>query len=91
MGAGLPRLPHQSCDGILGHVAIERRRAQRAVGIGADQSGQGDLVGAPHRDHGHQADQARLAVGRPRSRRESDPTPVRPRAEAFTANSQSGR
>ena len=53
--------------GILGQLAIERRRAERAVGIGADQRGKRDFVGAPHRDHGQQADQARRAVGRRRS------------------------
>ena len=90
MGAGIACLLHQACDGILGHVAIQRRRAQRAIGVGADQRGQGDPVGAPHRDRGQQADQARLAVGC-LAPAESDPTPVRPRAEAFAANSQSGR
>ena len=83
---------HQSGDGILGHVAIEQRRAERAVGIGADQSGQGDPVGAPHRNHRHQADQVGRAVRRGGSLHAlSADTPVRPRAEAFTANSQSGR
>ena len=57
MRAGLPGLLQNAGDGFLRHVAVEQRRAERAVGIGADQSGQRDLVGAPHRDHGHQADQ----------------------------------
>ena len=56
--AGLPGLLQNAGDGFLRHVAVEQRRAERAVGIGADQSGQRDLVGAPHRDHRHQADQA---------------------------------
>ena len=47
-------------------VAVEQRRAQRAVGTGADQSGQGDLVGAPHRNDRQQADQSRRAVLRRR-------------------------
>ena len=57
MRTGPPGLLQNIGDGIFRHVAIEQRRAKRAVGIGADQSGQGDLVGAPHRDHRHQADQ----------------------------------
>ena len=57
MGAGSPRLLHQAGGGVFRQFAIERRRRQRAVGIGADQRGQGNLVGAPHRNHGHQPDQ----------------------------------
>ena len=57
MRAGLPGLLQNAGDGFLRHVAVEQRRAKRAIGIGADQRGQRDLVGAPHRDHGHQADQ----------------------------------
>ena len=93
MGAGLARRAHQSDGGILGQLAIQRRRAKRAVGIGADQRGKGNLVGAPHRDRGQQPDQARRrrTPAKRRSMRPSAETPVRPRAEAFTANSQSGR
>ena len=43
----LARLPHQLRGGLLRRVAIERRDAQRAVGLGADQSGQRDLVSTP--------------------------------------------
>jgi len=66
-GAGLSRLAHQFDNRIFGRVAIEQRRAQRAVGIGAHQSGQGDIVGAPHRDDRQEADHARRVVGRKRS------------------------
>ena len=64
MGAGFSRLAHQPGGGVLGQIAIERRRAERTVGVGTDQGGKGDFVGAPHRDRGQQADQARRAVGR---------------------------
>ena len=40
MRAGVPRRPQQSRRGVMRPVAVERRRAQRAVGMGADQSGQ---------------------------------------------------
>ena len=45
-GAGLSRLKGQLADGVDGRVAIERRCAQRAVGMRAHQSGQGNLVSA---------------------------------------------
>ena len=54
--AGLARLLQDACNGILGHVAIKQWRAKRAIGIGADQCGQGDLVGAPHRNDGHETE-----------------------------------
>ena len=44
-------------------VAIDQRGAQRAVGMRAHQRGQGDLAGAPQRDHRHQPDQPRRASG----------------------------
>ena len=76
----------------LRHVAIEQRRAQRAVGIGADQSGQGDFVGAPHRNDRHQADQPRRAVRRGIAPARSARTRRCGRcANAFTASSQPGR
>ena len=62
--AGASGLLQNARDGFLSHVAVEQRRAERAVGIGADQSGQRDPVGAPHRDHRHQADQAGCIVPR---------------------------
>ncbi len=58
MRASLPGLLQNARNGFLRHVAIKQWRAKRAVGIGADQGGQRDFVGAPHRDHRHQADQA---------------------------------
>ena len=64
MRAGLARLPQQSGRGGLRHVAVEQGRAQRAVGMGADESGQWDFVGARHRDHRHQADHPGRAVRR---------------------------
>ena len=64
MGAGFSRLADQPGGGVLGQIAIEWRRAERTVGVGTDQGGKGDSVGAPHRDRGQQADQARRAVGR---------------------------
>ena len=66
------RRPHQSRRGVKRPVAVERRRAQRAIGMGADQSGQGNPVGAHHRNDGHQADQPARAVWRgiaPRAQR----------------------
>ena len=54
-----------------GMVAIEQRRAKRAIGIGADQSGQGNLVGAPHRNHRH---------------RPINPASIAPRAERGSAD-----
>ena len=54
---GAPGLPQNVRHGILCHVAIEQRRAQRAVGIGADQGRQGNFVGAPHRNDRDKADQ----------------------------------
>ena len=85
MRAGPSGLLQNGRDGFLRPFAIEQRRAERAVGIGADQSGQRDFVGAPHRDHGHQADQAwkRRATRRARRRRRgpapkrSPPIPIR--------------
>ena len=85
MRAGLPGLLQNAGDGFLRHVAVEQRRAKRAVGIGADQSGQRDLVGAPHRDHRHQADQGWKHRATRRARRcrrgpapkRSPPIPIR--------------
>ena len=73
-------------------LAIEQRRAKRAVGIGADQRGQaGSCRRATSRSTG--SSPIRRASDRRRSAAPaaSAETPVRPRAEAFTANSQSGR
>ncbi len=85
MRAGLPGLLQNAGDGFLRHVAVEKRRAERAIGIRADQSGQRDFVGAPHRDHRHQADQAgsiapraeRVGVAAPPRRMRSPPIPIR--------------
>ena len=63
MGANFPRLRQQLRHGVVGSVAIEQRRAERAIGIGVCQSRQRDLAGAPQRNRRHQADQARRAVG----------------------------
>ena len=62
MGASFPRLRQQARHGIVGGVAIEQRRAERAVGIGVRQRGQGNPAGAPQRNRRHQADQAGRAV-----------------------------
>ena len=92
MRAGFARRPQQFRRGILRHVAIEQRRAQRAVGFGARQSGQRNFAGAPHRDR-----QASCRSGAARRPAIASPgatsadTPVRPRANAFTASSQPGR
>ena len=63
VGAGLARRPQQSRRGIMRRVAIEQRRAKRAVGMGAHQSGQRNPAGVPHRHDRHQADQPRRASG----------------------------
>ena len=86
--AGVPRLPQQSRRGVVRRIAIEQRRAQRAIGVGADQSGQGNPVGAPHRNDRHQADQPAAPSGAASLRAISADAPVRPLAEAFTAISQ---
>ena len=62
MGASSPRRMQQCGYGNFSHVAVEQRRTQRAVGFGADQSGQGDLQGARHRYDGNEANQAGQAV-----------------------------
>ena len=93
MGAGFPRVLHQLRDGLVRAVAIEQRRAQRAVGIGADQSGQGNLAGSPSAKSpasGRSAAPCRLASCVSLHAASAN-APVRPRDEAFTANSQSGR
>ena len=43
MGAGFSRLLHDLQRRILSRITVEQRRAQRAVGIGADENGQGNL------------------------------------------------
>ena len=48
MGAGCRAACSRSRRGLMRRVAVEQRRAQRAVGMGADQRGQRDFVGAPH-------------------------------------------
>jgi hypothetical protein len=62
MRAGLPGLLQNARGGVLGHVAIEQGGAKRAIGIGADERGQRDPVGAPHRNDGHETDQSRRIV-----------------------------
>ena len=54
--------------GVLRRVAIERRRAKRAIGMRADQRGQRDPVGAPQRNHRQQPDQPGM---KHRSRRQA--------------------
>ncbi len=58
MGAGLPRRVQQSRRGLVRPVAVERRRAQRAVGMSAHQRGQRNLEGPHQRNHRQQADQS---------------------------------
>ncbi len=48
MGAALLRDLEQVRRGLMRHVVVEWRRAQGAVGMGADQRGQRDFVGACH-------------------------------------------
>ena len=66
MGAGFARRLHQLENGFIRHIAINQRRAQRAVGIGAHQRGQRNFVGAPQRNRRQKADQSGWAVGRQR-------------------------
>jgi D-arabinose 1-dehydrogenase-like Zn-dependent alcohol dehydrogenase len=47
MSARSPRLLHQARGRIFRQFAVERRCRERAVGIGADQRGQGNFVGTP--------------------------------------------
>ena len=58
MSAGLPRRLQHVRGRLSGEIAIEQRRAKRAIGIGADKSGKGNIVGAPERNHRHEADQS---------------------------------
>ena len=58
MRAGLPCLLQNARDGILRRVAVEQGGAKRAIRIGADERGQRDLVGAPHRNDRHETDQS---------------------------------
>ena len=46
MGAGFCAASSSCSHGIMRHVAIEQRRAERAIGLGAGQRGQGNFVGA---------------------------------------------
>ena len=55
--AGLPRAVQKIGYCLVRTVAIEQRRAQRAIGVGADPDGKRNPVGAPHRNDRHQAGQ----------------------------------
>ena len=91
VGAGFPCLEHQARRGVIGPVAIEQRRAERAVGMGAHQRGQGNVVGARHRDDRHQADQPRRVVLYGIAWRDQRRRAGAAAGDAFTASSQSGR
>ena len=59
MRSGLTRLLQQARGRLGRRIAVDQRAAQGAIGMRAHQRGQGDLPGAPERNHRHQPDQPR--------------------------------
>ena len=63
MGPGGAPLLHELQRGGFRLLAVEQRRAQRAIGIGADQRRQRNFPGTPQRDDRQHSGQPRIAPG----------------------------